>query len=112
MVSDSLNVFVTDVAGDISTLKDFSLSQNFPNPFNPTTKINYQISMPSKVSIKVFDVLGNEIATLVDEYKSVGNYGVSFDASKLTSGLYFYKLEAKSNNKNIFREVRKMLLIK
>jgi hypothetical protein len=113
MVSDSLNVFVTDVANDVSTLKDFSLSQNYPNPFNPATKIAYQISVPSKVSIKVYDVLGNELATLIDEFKSVGNYSVTFNAGSFASGLYFYKMEAiTSNNKNIFREVRKMILLK
>lgn len=112
MVSDSLNVFVTDVADDASTLKYFSLSQNFPNPFNPATKIDYQISVPSKVSIKVYDVLGNELATLVDEFKSVGNYNVTFDAGSFASGLYFYKMEATSSNKKVFREVRKMILLK
>jgi hypothetical protein len=97
---------------DIVLPLQFKIAQNYPNPFNPSTKINYQISVPSKVSIKVFDVLGNELATLVDDYKSVGNYDISFDASCLASGLYFYKMEVTSNNKNVFREVRKMLLLK
>ncbi len=81
--SDSLNVFVSDVADDLSTIKDFKLSQNYPNPFNPRTKINYQIQLASKVSLKIFDVLGNEVATLVDENKSAGSYEISFDASSL-----------------------------
>jgi hypothetical protein len=116
MKSDSLTVFVTDVGDDVSTLKGFELSQNYPNPFNPNTQISYQISIPSNVSLKVYDVLGNEVATLVDGYKSVGKYEVNFSATSgasfLSSGLYFYKLEATANNKNIFREVRKMILLK
>ena len=115
MKSDSLSVFVTDVGDDVSTLNGFELSQNYPNPFNPNTQISYQISVPSKVTLKVYDVLGNEVATLVDGYKSVGRYEVNFSAlaaSSLSSGLYFYKLEATANNKNIFREVSKMILIK
>lgn len=112
MKSDSLSVFVTDVEENKSTIRDFSLAQNYPNPFNPSTKIEYQISMPGNTTIKVFDVLGNEVTSLVNEYKSVGNYNVSFDASSLASGLYFYKMEVSSNNNNVFREIKKMLLLK
>ncbi|HEX9251297.1 MAG TPA: T9SS type A sorting domain-containing protein [Ignavibacteriaceae bacterium] len=112
MKSDSLSVFVTDVGDDVNNVKGFELSQNYPNPFNPNTQISYQISVPSKVSLRVFDVLGNEIVTLVDDYKSIGRYDVNFDASDLSSGLYFYKLEATADNKNVFREVRKMILLK
>ena len=114
--SDSLNVFVSDVADDLSTIKDFKLAQNYPNPFNPRTKINYQIRLASTVSLKIFDVLGNEVATLVDENNSAGSYEISFDASSLdviSSGIYFYKLEAIPNNgSNVYREVRKMILLK
>jgi hypothetical protein len=112
MKSDSLNVFVTDVAEKGGTLNGFELSQNYPNPFNPGTQISYQISVPSKVTLKVYDVLGNDVATLVDDFKSIGRYDVNFDASFLSSGLYFYKLEATAHNKNVFREVRKMILLK
>jgi hypothetical protein len=85
----------------------FSLSQNFPNPFNPTTSIKYLISSNSRVSLKVYDVLGNEVATLVDEFKSVGSYETDFNASSLSSGIYFYKLQAGS-----FSETKKMILLK
>ncbi len=112
MKSDSLSVFVTDVVEESNTLKGFELSQNYPNPFNPATIINYQVPVASRIVLKVFDVLGNEVATLVDSYKSVGRYGINFDASSLSSGLYCYKLEATSNNKSIYREVRKMMLLK
>ena len=81
-------------------LKEFTLFQNYPNPFNPNTKISRQ-------TIKVYDVLGNEIATIVDEYKPAGKYEVEFNAGNLTSGTYFYKII--SDN---FAETRKMILLK
>jgi hypothetical protein len=71
---------------------DFSLSQNYPNPFNPTTIISYSLPSPNRVSLIVYDVLGNEIKTLVDEVKSAGNYEIKFEGGKLTSGIYFYRL--------------------
>jgi len=84
-----------------------SLSNNYPNPFNPATTINYQIPKASNVQIKVYDVLGKEVAELVNEKKEPGRYNVQFDASNLPSGLYFYRMQAGK-----FSEVRKMLLMK
>jgi beta-glucanase (GH16 family) len=72
----------------------FNLYQNYPNPFNPTTTIKYQIPEISFVTLKIYDVLGNEITTLVDEMKSSGTYEVEFEANNLTSGIYFYCLKA------------------
>ena len=88
-------------------ISDFSLHQNYPNPFNPTTKINYQIPELSFITLKVYDVLGNEIAILVNEAKLAGSYDVEFDASSLPSGVYFYQFRAGS-----FVETRKMVLMK
>jgi photosystem II stability/assembly factor-like uncharacterized protein len=85
----------------------FSLSQNYPNPFNPSTKIVFQIANFGFVSLKVYDVLGNDVATLVDKYKPAGYYEVEFNASNLSSGLYFYQLKA-----GILSESKKMILIK
>jgi len=85
----------------------FSLSQNFPNPFNPRTIINYQLSMFSFVSIKVYDVLGNEVVELVNEKQNAGSYSVEFDGSGFASGIYFYRLETGS-----FVDTKKMTLIK
>jgi hypothetical protein len=86
---------------------NFELYQNYPNPFNPGTVISYQLPVNSDVVLKVFDVLGNEIATLVDEYKPAGGYEVEFDASRLASGIYIYKLQAGE-----YMDVRKMILLK
>jgi hypothetical protein len=98
------------LAVEIDTLlipNKFELSQNYPNPFNPSTKIQYQVSSNSQVSLKVFDVLGNEVATLVYEEKSAGSYEVNFNAADLSSGMYFYKLEAGN-----FVDSKKMILLK
>ena len=85
----------------------FSLSQNYPNPFNPETIINYQLTINNFVSIKVYDVLGNEVAALVNEEKPAGRYSVKFDGSDLASGIYLYKLSAGNNV-----ITRKMMLMK
>lgn len=92
---------------DIKTPAEFSLEQNYPNPFNPSTVIRYQLSVNSYVTLKVYDVLGNEVATLVDEYREAGRYEFDFNASELFSGIYFYKLQAGS-----FIETKKMLMLK
>jgi len=86
---------------------EYSISQNYPNPFNPTTKIYYQIPEISFVTIKVYDVLGSEVATLLNEEKPLGNYEVNFNAASLPSGIYFYRLKAGS-----FVETKKMVLMK
>jgi len=88
-------------------IKAYSLSNNYPNPFNPSTKINYQIPELSFVTLRVYDVLGNEIAALVKGEKPAGSYEVEFNASSIPSGIYFYKLQAGS-----FVETKKMVLMK
>ena len=85
----------------------FTLEENYPNPFNPSTKISWQSSVSSRQTLKVYDVLGNEVVMLVDEYKPAGIYEVEFVASLLSSGIYFYKLQ--SGN---FVETKKMIIIK
>ena len=86
---------------------DFELFQNYPNPFNPSTKIRWQVPVGSWQTLKIYDVLGNEVATLVDEYKPAGTYELEWDASDLPSGIYFYQLKAGS-----FVETKKMILLK
>lgn len=98
----------TDVPNDkIQIPSDFVLSQNYPNPFNPSTKIGYNLSTNSFVTLKVYDILGREIETLVNEEKSIGNYEVEFNASNLPSGTYFYRIAAGD-----FIETKKMILVK
>jgi hypothetical protein len=84
---------------------EFELFQNFPNPFNPSTRISWQSPVPSWQKLKVYDALGNEVSTLVDEYKPAGNYSVEFDASSLSSGIYFFQLRSGE-----FLETKKMIL--
>jgi hypothetical protein len=89
------------------TLRSFSISQNYPNPFNPSTKIKFSVPKSSHVQIRVFDILGNEVATLVNERKNEGLYEITFDASALSSGVYFYTLRAGD-----FVGTKKMLLLR
>jgi len=100
MLSDIIRITITN-------LDKYTLLQNYPNPFNPTTKIEYSIPERSIVSLKVYDILGREVAELVNGSKEVGNYEVNFDGLKLVSGLYVYTLRAGS-----FSESKKMILIK
>jgi hypothetical protein len=86
---------------------EFYLFQNSPNPFNPSTMISYQLPRNGNASLTVYDVLGNQVATLVDEFKPAGKYKVEFDAAKLPSGIYFYKLQVEN-----FLDTKKMILIK
>ncbi|MEO8446515.1 MAG: T9SS type A sorting domain-containing protein [bacterium] len=92
---------------EIGTPSAFDLKQNYPNPFNPSTKITFDLPKEGFVSIKIFDNLGREVATVVNEFKTAGYYTVDFNAANLTSGLYFYKMEA-----NGFNKVMKMTLVK
>ena len=101
---------ITDVDGkalDNTIPEKFILFQNYPNPFNPSTTINFYVPNTSFVNLKVYNVLGNELATLVNGEKPAGNYEVQFDATEISSGIYFYKLQAGS-----FSNTRKMALLK
>ena len=93
--------------GSMVSPERYLLSQNFPNPFNPTTTITYQVPVTGHVSLKVFDPLGKEVATLVEKEVQAGTYQANFDASKLTSGIYFYKLQAGN-----YSDIKKAILIK
>lgn len=97
----------TDVDYNNSSINNFALEQNFPNPFNPETNIKYSINSNQFVSLKVYDVLGNEIADLINEEKSAGVYEVKFNGSELSSGIYFYRLQTGG-----LTETKKMILMK
>ncbi|MBS1492267.1 MAG: T9SS type A sorting domain-containing protein [Bacteroidetes bacterium] len=95
------------ITSNTSEVTSYSLKQNYPNPFNPETKISYTLPQSEFVSLKVYDVNGREVSTLVNLYQTSGSYSVSFDASKLSSGAYFYRLQAGS-----YSEFKSMVLIK
>lgn len=97
---------VTNV-GNNETPTNYSLSQNYPNPFNPTTKINFNVAKSGFVSMKIYNILGKEVATLVNGNYNTGSYSVDFNASKLSSGVYFYSIEV-----NGFKDIKKMMLVK
>jgi len=104
-----------DFVGEIDAVKlvdspvpsSFALLQNYPNPFNPTTTITYSIPQSSTVSLKIYNILGQEVATIVNQHQAAGNYTATFDASRFASGVYFYRL-----NTGSFSAVKKMLLLK
>ena len=104
---DGTYEYSNEVEVTVTVPEKYELSQNYPNPFNPSTKINYQIAQNNFISLKVYDVLGNEVTTLVNENKTAGYYEINFDASSLSSGVYLYKLQAGS-----FVETKKMILLK
>lgn len=97
----------TSVSEKQTILHSYILEQNYPNPFNPATVINYQLPIANHVSLKLYDVIGREIAMIVNEVKEAGKYSVAFDASHLSSGLYFYRITA-----GTFSETKKMSLQK
>ena len=98
----------TSVSGEKDVFAtSFSVSQNYPNPFNPITHIRYKVGSQKTITIKVFDILGTEVATLVDEEKPAGTYEVEFDGRNLSSGIYFYRMRAGS-----FIDTKKFVLLK
>jgi Secretion system C-terminal sorting domain/Peptidase family C25 len=90
-----------------NSIASYSLRQNYPNPFNPTTTINYSVAKESFISIKIYDLLGREITTLVNNMKNAGNYEIEFDGSHLSSGIYFYRMQAGN-----FSDTKKLILMK
>lgn len=104
--SNEINVSVTSA-------EKFSLQQNFPNPFNPSTRISYSVPVESKIKLEVFNLLGEKVAIILDAIKSAGEYEASFDAGNLTSGIYFYTITASPNSGGAkFSNTQKMLLVR
>lgn len=101
------NEIVVDAAVYKNTIPEYYLLQNYPNPFNPATKINWQTSFSGMQTLKVYDMLGKEVATLVDEYRPAGKYEINFDAVGLSSGVYFYTIKSGS-----FIQTKKMILLR
>ena len=96
-------------------LNEFELYQNYPNPFNPNTTISWQSAIDGNVNIKIYDILGNEVADILNEFKSAGGHEIKFESSSikngLTSGVYIYKIEIK-NNELLYTMINKMTLLK
>jgi len=108
----NLNYFLfnanpTDVASNLKHSYKFQLNQNYPNPFNPTTVIKYSVPSRSMVSLKIYNILGKEIETLVNNIKDAGGYSIEFDSKNLTSGIYFYRITAGK-----YSAIKKMILLK
>ena len=103
----SVNKVVTTLNEENTVPSKFELMQNYPNPFNPSTSIEYSVPSNEYVLLKVYDLLGNEVNTLVNERQSAGNYEVNFDASNLASGIYFYRIQSGS-----FIQTKKLMLLK
>jgi hypothetical protein len=97
---------------EVTAPAEYSLSQNYPNPFNPATTISFNLAFDSKVNLKVFNVLGQEVARLLDSDLAAGSHTIQFDADNLNSGIYFYKLEAVGSDGTEYLDIKKMTLIK
>ena len=108
LITDNKSIYQTkQFILQYSLPTEYNLEQNYPNPFNPSTSIRYQVSSISQVSIKVYDILGNEVTTLVNEQKEPGYYEIEFNAIQFASGVYIYRLQAGS-----FVSTKKMMVIK
>ncbi|WP_337872968.1 T9SS type A sorting domain-containing protein [Ignavibacterium sp.] len=104
---NGVHEYSNEIEVEVSPVSAFSLSQNYPNPFNPSTIISWQSPISGWQTLKVYDMLGNEVAALVDEFKPAGSYNAEFTANNLSSGIYYYKLQIGS-----FVETKKMMLMK
>ena len=104
--------YFDEIEVDVNGPLSFDLEQNYPNPFNPSTQINFSLAIDSKVSLKVFDVLGQEVANLISANMVAGFHNVDFNASGLNSGVYFYRIEATGIDGTNFTNVKKMILTK
>ena len=106
-----LDVLPTNILVDVptpnETPKEYSVTQNYPNPFNPSTRIRFDIPQQTQVKLSIYDILGREVGVLADKNMAPGTYEITFDGSKLTSGVYFYRLQTGD-----FMETKKLILVK
>ena len=117
-IAFSINGPISSVDDENSVIPEsFTLKQNYPNPFNPTTKIEFSLPVAADVQLIVYNILGQQVASLINDQRSAGNHSIFWNADdskgmKLCSGIYFYKLKAKGNDGSEFQETKKMILIK
>ena len=111
--NDGSSAYSSVEAAEVAVPKDFAVSQNYPNPFNPTTKIDYQVPVDAKVILEVYNIAGQKVMELVNQEQSAGYYTVDFGSSRLSSGVYIYRLAAvdKATGAN-FSSIKKMMLLK
>ncbi|AFH49422.1 Fibronectin type III domain protein [Ignavibacterium album JCM 16511] len=109
---DGQSEFSSVVEVEILSPKEFNLAQNYPNPFNPSTEISFSLTTDSKVTLKIFNILGQEVATLINGNYPAGNHKIKFDGSSLNSGVYMYRLDATGIDGKAFSSVKKMILNK
>ena len=102
-----MTVTSIEPVSDAGTIRDYSLEQNYPNPFNPSTNIRFAIPTPEFVTLKVFNIAGQEVSTLVSEQMNAGTYNLTFEALDLASGLYFYQIQAGE-----FNATKRIILMK
>lgn len=107
MASKEVSLMITGVADEAAIPTEFNLYQNYPNPFNPSTTISFDLPNSEFVSLTIYDVLGKQVSTLVNEYKNAGRYDIRFEANRLSSGMYFYKISAGN-----FNQIKKFILMK
>jgi len=103
---------VVGVEDELEIPKEFALNQNYPNPFNPSTTISYSLKVNSEVTLRVFNMVGQEVAALVNGNKNAGSYNVIFDATEIPTGVYFYSISAIGSDGSKFVNTRKMILMK
>ena len=111
--NDGSSAYSSVEAAEVAVPKDFAVSQNYPNPFNPSTKIDYQVPVDAKVILEVYNIAGQKVVELVNQEQSAGYYTVDFGSSRLSSGVYIYRLAAvdKATGNN-FSSIKKMMLLK
>jgi hypothetical protein len=109
---DGSFTYSNEVEVEVIAPAEFSLDQNYPNPFNPSTKITFSLATDSRVSLKVFDVIGQEVASLINQELTAGVHNIDFNAAGINSGVYFYRIEASGVNGAKFVDVKKMILLK
>ncbi|KAA0250138.1 MAG: T9SS C-terminal target domain-containing protein, partial [Chlorobiota bacterium] len=109
---DGTSEYSSEVEADIIVPAEYSLGQNYPNPFNPSTSIEFALKADAKVTLRLFDALGQEVRTILSDNYATGNYKIDFNASSLNSGVYFYTIEASGVDGSKFTSTKKMILMK
>lgn len=105
-------VTTVGIVSNVENVESYYLSQNYPNPFNPSTKITFNIPVSGNISFKIYDIIGREVKTLVNDFRNAGTYNVEFNGADLSSGVYFYKLDAIGRDGNNFVMTKRMVLLK